>query len=56
MRDDKEAEGMRSIAASIFAAGFSLKDRYTEEEVEAQLEEFLQQGETPTPSCVQKKT
>ncbi len=40
---------MRSIMATILAAGFTLKDKLDEAEAEEQLEKLLQQGETPTP-------
>ena len=40
---------MTSIMASLFAAGFQLKDKKTEADEEAELDQLLQQGETPTP-------
>ena len=40
---------MRSLMATLFAAGFELKDKATEEETEAKQALLLQQGETPTP-------
>ena len=40
---------MASIPASLFAAGFQLKDKKTKAEAEAELNQLLQQGETPTP-------
>lgn len=35
--------------ASLFAAGFQLKDKKSEAEMEEELDQLLQQGETPTP-------
>lgn len=40
---------MKSIMASIFEAGFKLKEKSSEAETQAALEQTLAQGETPTP-------
>lgn len=40
---------MRSVMASLLAAGFQLKDKKDEVGAEAELNQLLQQGETPTP-------
>ena len=47
---------MSSIMATLFAAGFQLKDKLTEEETEKNHIELLQKGETPTPAPKLLKT
>lgn len=47
---------MRSIMATILAAGFKLKDKHTEAEAEANHLQLLQQGETASPPPKTLKT
>ena len=47
---------LRSIMAELFAIGFALKDKLTEEETEASLREVFEQGEAQTPAPKTVKT